>query len=83
MKTFAETSQIVADALGIELIDTYEDGERDWVFEDDGVLHVVRGTTRAAFDVSENQMLNRSKQNQNTKKVLYMLGIKPTQEAMV
>lgn len=40
---FIEQCQEVADNLLVEIIDTYDDGNGDDVFEDDGILHVVRG----------------------------------------
>lgn len=74
---FIAQCEKVADETGCELIDTYLDG-RGESFEDDGTLHVVRGSYRGAFDVSEVQRLSRKEQDANTKRVLKRFGLKFT-----
>ena len=72
---FVEQCQNVADELGVELIDSYKDGNGNEVVEDDGILHVTKGNIRVAFDVSENQNLSASMQNRNTVSILAKLGM--------
>ena len=54
---FVEKCEQIADELGIEIIDVYDDGGSPSEFHDDGMLHVIEGQTRVVFDVSENQSL--------------------------
>jgi hypothetical protein len=75
---FIKRCELISDATGIEIIDTYLDGEKDDVYEDDGILHIVRGKERVAFDVSNNQTENKATQNLFTMRILSRLGINPT-----
>ena len=56
----------------------YFEGEdrADDQFEDDGVLHVIRGGLRACFDVRRGQSLSAVAQNTNTAVVMNALGLK-------
>jgi hypothetical protein len=78
---FIEQCEEVANDLRIEIIDTYDDGNGDDVFEDDGILHVVKGNTRVAFDVGCGY-LKPSVQNQVSASILKDLGIPMTERAM-
>ena len=82
MKTFGERCQEVADELGIELVDVYHDEEPQDSFEDDGILHIMNGTMRYAFDVSNNQKLSVKAQNKITKEVMRNLGLKVTERVL-
>jgi hypothetical protein len=78
---FIEQCQEVADNLAVEIIDTYDDGNGDNVFEDDGILHVVKGNTRVAFDVGCG-FLKSNVQNQISRAILKGLGIPVTERAL-
>lgn len=65
---YTQYAQQVADEVGVELIDTYEDGEQELTYvEDDGILHAKTRGFRAAFDVSENQTLKPATERINIK----------------
>lgn len=83
MKNFRERCEEVADELGIELIDVYEDSSDQDSFEDDGILHVMHEGKRYAFDVSNNQNLDRVEQNELTIDVLNSLNIPVTKRVLV
>lgn len=73
-QNFETICQGIADELGIEIIDVYEDGGSPSEFNDDGMLHVIEGMTRVVFDVSENQRLSAKKQNDITRRILGRLS---------
>jgi hypothetical protein len=73
---FQENCEIIADTLGIEILSITTEYREDYVFEDDGILHVRQNGLRVAFDVSENQTFTAEEQNRISKKILDFLGIK-------
>ncbi len=83
MSEFIKKCERLAEALGVEIIDAYDDGEGDTVIEDDGILHVTEGTTRVAFDVSNNQTWSAKKQNFITETILHGLKREVVKEALV
>lgn len=70
---FVEKCQNIADDLGIDILDTYEDGLTSSECEDDGILHVIEGNIRVAFDIESSSA---KIQNHLAKKILKALNRK-------
>lgn len=83
IENFGKRCEEVADEVGVELMDIYEDGDgTNNVYEDDGFLHVNNGEQRASFDVSNSQNLSEEDQNENTRLILERLGLEVTENAL-
>lgn len=82
MSDFIKRCERASEETGVDIIDTYDDGGNPKIYEDDGILHVIEGNERVAFDVGECQNLSRKAQNANTRAVLKALGKEVPNEAI-
>lgn len=75
---FTAKANEVEGELGFELYHVDTDGNQN-SFQDDGILHVVVGKFRAAFDIEE---FSASKQNENANKIMKAFGLTVTNRVL-
>ena len=79
--TFKQKCEKVAQDTGIDVTVYPHDGGYG-CYQDDGVLHIEKGSWRAVFDVSERRSLSAKLQNRNTLKVMKSLRVPITKHAL-